>query len=294
MLGSFEQVINAFLLDRRASGLSPGTIATYKVHLHTFARWCQAHDVAFDQLTADYIRMFLAERQAQSQMRLIESYRRLRPFFRWVVAERYGADLMACVKHPKEPKRLMPALTVSQVKMLLALCSGESFVQRRDMALIRLLLDCGLRISEALKLRLEDVDLDEGKIVIHSGKGRKDRVVYAGHRTRQTLVRYLRVRKAALSHNLLFTNREGLSLTRRHAHQQLARIARRAGIEGVRVSPHILRHTFATWYLRNGGDVFSLQRLLGHASLSMTQRYLYLTESDVSAAHEKFSPGQCV
>jgi integrase/recombinase XerD len=290
MLGSFQQAVQGFLLDRRISGLTPATLATYKVHLDIFERWCQGNGISFQDLTTSHIRSFLAERQTKSQMRLVESYRRLRPFFRWAAQEEICNDLFATIRKPREPKPLVHALTVDQVKALIGATRGRGAIGERDEALIRLLVDTGLRISEALSLRLEEVNLADGRINVRRGKGQKDRIVYIGVKTVRALTRYLR-KGDDRSTGLLFLSRDDTPVTRRHAHQHMARLATKSGIENIRLSPHTLRHTFATLYLKSGGDLFSLQRQLGHTSILMTKRYLDLTEGDVAHCHALHSPG---
>jgi integrase/recombinase XerD len=290
MLGSFQRIFDAFLLDRRIAGLTSQTIETYRVHLRIFGRWCEAHDVSLPDLTKFLVRQFLAERQSRSQSRLVESYRRLRPFFRWTAAEGLCDDLFCSIRKPKEPTTLVPTLTIEQVRLMLALCRAQPRTANRNEALVRLLLDSGLRITEALKLRLDDVHLDDGNVRVRCGKGNKDRIAFIGMKTSRSIMRYLKAR-IAVGTDPIFDTRDGLPMKRRHAHQLIARLGANARISGVRVSPHTLRHTFATWFLRSGGDVFSLQRQLGHSSLSMTRRYLDLTQTDVAAAHGMHSPG---
>jgi integrase/recombinase XerD len=290
MLGSFQRIFDAFLLDRRVAGLTSQTLETYRVHLRIFGRWCEVHDVALPDLTKYHVRQFLAERQSKSQSRLVESYRRLRPFFRWGAAEGFCEDVFCSIRKPKEPITLVPTLNIEQVRLMLSLCRALPRTANRNEALLRLLLDSGLRITEALKLRIDDVHLDAGSVRVRCGKGGKDRMAFIGMKTSRAVLRYLKVRKA-VNTDTIFVTQDGLPMKRRHAHQLIARLGASARISGVRVSPHTLRHTFATWFLRSGGDVFSLQRQLGHSSLSMTRRYLDLTQNDVAAAHGLHSPG---
>lgn len=289
MLGSFQSAIQGFLLDRRISGLTSATLATYKVHLDLFERWCSNNAITFEDLTTAHVRSFLAERQTKSQMRLVESYRRLRPFFRWAAQEQLCCDLFASIRKPREPKPIVHALTVDQVKALINATRGRGTIGERDEALIRLLVDTGLRISEALSLRLEDVNLQDGCISVRLGKGQKDRIVFMGVKTVRAMTRYIR-KKGGLAAGTLFTSCNG-PLTRRHTHQHFVRLAEKAGIKNVRLSPHTMRHTFATLYLKSGGDVFSLQRQLGHASLTMSKRYLDLTDGDVALSHSAHGRG---
>jgi site-specific recombinase XerD len=151
-----------------------------------------------------------------------------------------------------------------------------------------------LRISEALALTSSDVDIENRRVFVRCGKGQKQRIVPMGPRTARAILSYIRLRnQIAASSSTLFLVEGGKAMNRRHAHQQIARIAKRAGIEES-VGPHRLRHTCALWFLRRGGDAFSLQKLLGHATLEMTKRYVSMTAADISAAHAKFAPGDVV
>jgi site-specific recombinase XerD len=190
---------------------------------------------------------------------------RLKTFWRWAASQGMCADITAGLRRPKQEQKLIPALTVQQLKSLLALCSKSSFVDRRNDALLRLLLDTGLRISEALGLTVDRLHLENGRAHV-SGKGQKERFVFIGPKTQRALLRYLAVRRnAAFGTDAVFVNRDGSPMNRRHAHQMIVRLARRVGIEGVRVSPHTMRHSCALLFLRRGGDALMLQRSLGHS-----------------------------
>jgi len=293
MLCTFEDAISGFLLDRRISGLTAASIQTYRCHLAVFYRWCSDRQRLFSELTAGDVREYLAQRQSLSQSRLVEAYRRLQPFFRWAEAENYCENLFEKIRKPKEPQTQVSALTKDHVKAMLATCRGGGLLGLRDEALIRLLVDSGLRVSEALALTVQDIRFDDGAIAVHRGKGQKDRTVYIGPKTCKALLRYL-CHRLKNPGGLVFLTRQASPLTRCSACHLISKIGRKAGIVGVRVSPHSLRHTFATWFLRSGGDVFSLQRQLGHASLTMTRKYLDLTAVDLASAHARHSPGNMV
>lgn len=293
MLCLFDDAISGFLLDRRISGLTPASIETYRIHLEGFKRWCLARKCDFSQVSVVEVREYLSERQSKSQSRLVESYRRLQPFFRWAATELQYGNPFDRIRKPKEPRTQVSALTEEHVKAMLANCKGCGELGLRNEGLIRLLVDSGLRVSEALALLVQDLRLDDGSIAVHSGKGQKDRTAYIGPKTRKILLRYLGQRLKIPS-CVVFLSRHGSRLTRTYACHLISRLGHQAGIVGVRVSPHSLRHTFATWFLRSGGDVFSLQRQLGHASLSMTRRYLDLTDLDVASIHARHSPGNLV
>jgi integrase/recombinase XerD len=157
--------------------------------------------------------------------------------------------------------------------------------ERRLHALISMLLDTGIRIEEALSLKGECVDLENLLITVY-GKGQKERVIPMSFELRKVLHRWL------LGHQfpLVFPTRQGAHMTQRNVLRDFKVVAKRLGISNVRVSFHTLRHTFAVNYIRDGGDVFRLQRILGHSTLEMTRRYVNLQTEDLSAVHNRLSP----
>jgi len=156
-----------------------------------------------------------------------------------------------------------------------------------------LLLDSGIRVSELVNINLEDVNLAEGWITIKVGKGGKERIVPVGSVVQKSLWKYInRFRSQPLTQKVtrLFLSDDGLPLTRSGIQQMLRRCGKRAGISGVRCLPHTFRHTFAKSYLVNGGDIFSLQKILGHSSLASVRTYLNLFGTDIKKQHQKYSP----
>jgi len=154
-------------------------------------------------------------------------------------------------------------------------------------------LKVGDRVSELVNIDIDDINLNEGLIKIRAGKGNKEQVLPIGSVVRKLLWKYLNCfRPQPLTtkiHGLLL-NSDGLKLTRNGVQQMLRRCGRRAGISGVRCSPHTFRHTFAKNYLVNGGDIFSLQKILGHSSLASVRSYLNLFGTDIKKLHQKYSP----
>ncbi len=160
----------------------------------------------------------------------------------------------------------------------------------RYQALVSLLLDTGIRLSELTALRVRDVDLVEGRCLVR-GKGSRERLVPLGGRCRRALRASLAARGRLDPSGPLFVGRGGSPLPRRTVQQVVRRLGGSAGITD-RCSPHVLRHSFARAFLANGGDVFSLQRILGHspASLQVTRRYVRLVDDDLRATHRRASP----
>ena len=219
--------------------------------------------------------------------------RSLRIFFSWLVSESLiETNPFDRVKIPRPPRKVIPAFSDSQIRQLLGVLDTRTAEGYRDYTIILTLLDTGLRVSELCNLKLGNLWLDEGMLKV-LGKGNKERLIPIGKQVQRLLWRYInrcRPEPAMAKYNFLFLTREGKPLTKDRAEKIMTYYGRKAGIEGVRCSPHTLRHSAAVRFLRNGGDVFSLQRMLGHASLEMTRRYCELADIDVKRAHMTASP----
>jgi site-specific recombinase XerD len=223
----------------------------------------------------------------------INTYMRsIRAFWSWLVSEEIiGTNPFSKLKIPKPPKKVMVTFSSYQIESLLGVMSG-SIDGNRDAVIVLTLLDTGLRVNEMINLKLADVWLEQGLIKV-LGKGNKERLVPIGKQVRKLLWRYInQYRPEPASPNIdnLFLNRNGRPLTKNRLDSIMKRYGKIAGLTGVRCSPHTLRHTFAINYLRNGGDVFSLQKILGHSSLEMTRRYCELANVDIEKAHATASP----
>ncbi len=216
----------------------------------------------------------------------------LKVFSRWLQREGYlRRHVLQDLTIPPSEHRLFPVFNDHQLAGLLKCAVGTSKRARRWSAMLWLLLDTGLRLAEFTDLTLEHLDLERGEARV-LGKGRRERLVPIGSSALLALRRYLEVRGGP-PRGALFLDDDGRPLSRNAVYRAVRRLSAKAGIEGVRCSPHTLRHTFATRFLTLGGDLLSLQRLLGHSprSLDVTQRYISLLDADIRAAHRRFSPG---
>jgi integrase len=200
-------------------------------------------------------------------------YRGLKRFCRWAVAEDYlPTDPMIGLDKPKPKEHPVPVLTDGEIGQLLKACEGTDFVSRRDLAMIRVLLDCGVRISEVAGLRLEDVDLKSHDVIHVTGKGGKSRAIPFGAKTGKALDRYIRERrnhKAADEPGLWLGQRGAMSVW--GVQERLKAIAAEAKVEGLHA--HRFRHTFAADWLANGGQERDLMRLAGWSSDAMLAVY---------------------
>jgi len=225
----------------------------------------------------------------------IQAYIRvLKAFFSWATREEYlKSNPMTVIPMPKSATKIINTFTDEQVAKLTDVCLRSAVNGHRDLTILLLFLDSGLRVSELVAIELDNVNLHEGHIIIHQAKGQKERIIPVGSIVQKSLWKYInQYRPRPLTDNItrLFLSNSGLPLTRNGIQQMMRRLARRAGITGVRCSPHTLRHTFSKRYLTNGGDIFSLQRILGHSSLASVRIYLNLSACDIKKQHQRFSP----
>ena len=272
--------VDLFLGAKAAEGASPKTITWYRMILmRAVAAFGADHPV--DRLTGPDLRAWLVELRTTLAPVSVAGYvRTLKVFGNWLQAEQLAeASALRALRKPRVPDKLIEPVPDDTLRRLLGLASV------RDRAIL-LLLDTGLRVSEAAGIRLGDLRPDGSVKVM--GKGAKERIVPIGTTARGAIVRYLGQRGPGTPDAPLFLGRRG-ALDWRGMQQVLKRLKVRAGITG-RCSPHSLRHTFARSYLVNGGDAFSLQRILGHTTLDMVKRYVSLADADLSERHRVASP----
>lgn len=272
-------------------GLSANTLLSYRRDLRRYQEFLQARgrtdpgEVVEADVTefAQHLRTGDAEHPALSGSSAGRTVVAVRGFHRFCLREGLAAsDPAAAVRPPAPPRRLPKAITVEEVTALLdAAGVGEPPRSLRDRALLEVLYGAGARISEAIGLDVDDVDLDRGTVLLR-GKGSKERLVPIGSYARAAVSDYLvRARPDLASHGrgtpALFLNARGGRLTRQSAWVVLRAAAERAGLSTEHVSPHTLRHSFATHLLDGGADVRVVQELLGHASVTTTQIYTLVT-----------------
>lgn len=229
-----------------------------------------------------------------SDLTVLAYHRALSAFFNRLEAEEtLPVNPMRRVPRPKVGQYLVKPFTEEQLKKLLEQPDVGTFTGLRDMALMCFLLDTGCRIAEVLSLTLEELDLERRTATV-LGKGKKERLVPFGARTLAWLERYLEKRWQSDACPNVFVNQYGEPLTVNAMSHRIAQYGRRAGLRGVRVSPHTFRHTFSVnWLLGNGqykGDTLSLQTILGHSTPAMTQRYVHLAGQDLRKLHDRLSP----
>ncbi len=219
--------------------------------------------------------------------------RAIRAFWTWLTTEEFiETNPFDRITVPKAPKKVITPFSDDQLRSFFEVIDAKSPIGFRDLALTQILLDTGVRVTELTGLETEDVNLVQRCLKVH-GKGDKERIVPFGVTIQKALAKYVNKHRPnplyPLSDNLFLT-RNGMPLTPNRVQSMIEMYATKAGIQGVRASPHTFRHTFAISYLRNGGDVFTLQRILGHETLDMVRNYVTLAQTDLQEAHLRCSP----
>ncbi|SFR31525.1 integrase/recombinase XerD [Microbacterium azadirachtae] len=266
-------------------GLAEHTLAAYRRDLGGYLAWLGEQGIDdTEAITPDVVAAFAAERASAEPPPAASSLARLqssvRGWHRFLAREGVAvADPSARLRPPKQPRRLPKALTIDQVERLLAAPSAEEPIGIRDRALLELLYATGARVSEAISLDVDD--LAHGDVLRLRGKGSKERIVPVGSFARAAVDAYLtRVRPALASSGRasakLFLGARGAPLSRQSAWLIIRAAAERAQITA-EISPHTLRHSFATHLLQGGADVRVVQELLGHASVATTQIYTHVS-----------------
>lgn len=284
-------------------GASPNTLSSYRRDLGRYTAYLHGRGVTEPSaVTEAHVTDFLAHLRegdadhaplaASSAARTLVA---VRGFHRFLALEGdVPADPAAAVSPPKAPSRLPKAISIDEVERLLAAASvGDTPVSLRDRALLEVLYGSGARISEAVGLDLDDIDTDEGVVRLF-GKGRKERLVPLGSYAADALGAYLvRGRPALASRGrgtpAVFLNQRGARLSRQSAWTALRAAAQRADLSG-HLSPHTLRHSFATHLLDGGADVRVVQELLGHASVTTTQIYTLVTVQRLREVYAQSHP----
>jgi site-specific recombinase XerD len=284
--------IEGFLLDKKARRMAGGTLRFYQQKLFLFVRFCDSQLITkIAQLTPDVLRRFLLwlEQAGHNPGGVHAAYRALRAFLLWFEAEVEPEGWRNPIRKVHAPRVAIEPLepvALDVVAALLNACQGENLTAIRDKALLLFLLDTGARAAEVCALDLADIDQVTGSVLIRCGKGGKPRIVRLGQKSRRAFRRYLRQRTANSAAAWLTDDGNRLTYDGLRAI-----ITRRSKLAGVRPpSLHSFRRAFAINFLRNGGDIYSLQRLLGHADLQVLRRYLAQTEGDILAAHARSSP----
>jgi integrase/recombinase XerD len=314
-----SKAVTGFLQFKAAEGLSPNTLTSYQHHLRQWSEY--AGDMPVSQVKTQDVRDYLVWLRTEykpqrwggrdhplSPKTLRNVHITLCAFFTWASAELRLTNLMKSIPAPRFEEPPIEPFSKDDVEALLKACEYSEpahtadrrrytmrrATAKRDQAIILTLLDTGLRASEFCALKIGDVDAQTGKVQVKHGrlggaKGGKGRTVFLGKATRRALWRYLAGREDGEDPEApLFTCKYDRPMNKDALRLLIVHLGQKAQVK--KCHPHRFRHTFSITYLRAGGDVFTLQALLGHSTLDMVRHYARIAEIDIQQAHRRASP----
>lgn len=299
---TFSQATEGFFLNATARGLSDATLRDYGNTIKRFSEFL-GEDLPISGITTQHIERFLSSQGHLSNKTLLNYHTGLSAFWTWATKEELvEKHIVRAIIAPKPEKREIVPFSENEIKLMLGSLEKSRAYTRpgkklsdhavlgaeRSRAILLLLLDTGMRASELCNLDIQHLDIRAQRVLV-MGKGSKERMLPFSARTGQVLWRYLATRPGAEKTEPLFTTLDGrFRMDRDDLRRRLSIIAGRAKVEGVH--PHRFRHTFAIQFLRNGGDPYTLQVLLGHSTMEMVRRYLAIAQTDLERAHKRASP----
>jgi len=297
-----QQDVSFFLLACRSDGLSPMTILDYQRKLAVFAAFLEAQGVETTKAVERvHIRRWELELQERMAMVSVGDYIRVvRRWCNWLVAEgTLKASPCAGIRPPKGDEHSTQTLSIEQIEDMLAVCDldyqegfADSWLGVRNKALLLVLLDTGIRRAEAARMQLQHLSHEVDTIRVIPGKNHRERVVGLHVKTQKALLRYLMLRrKLDVGHDFVWVSRELTPLIPESITNVVCTLGKRAGVKGVRCSPHTFRHTSATMALLNGATERDVKDELGHKTDSMVHRYTATIGSEHAAErHKAWSP----
>lgn len=279
-----QEVINEYILAMRARRLSPYTIKDYNTAFRKLMAFL-GEDKPFEEITVHELNEFLA-RLTVSNKTALNHHTALSSLWRWANTQGLvPANIVRQIPPPRPSRKEIQPLTREEFAAMLHAAEFGEF-PKRDKALLLAFLDTGARLSEIANARISDLNI-QGHYLVVLGKGNKERKLPLSDTTLKAILAYLDARglKPPFKHG---RGASLFDLTDSGIRKTIYRLSAEAGIH--RVNPHRLRHTFAILFLRNGGNIYALQKILGHTTLDMVKRYLALAQTDVDTAHAKASP----
>lgn len=286
---TLQAAFNEFLIEQQIRGNSLKTIDYYNYCLKPLLA-SLPQDLPVASLTLKDLQSYALQlRQRAIASNSVKSYvKGTKAFVSWLFQEQYIAEnLTEKFKLPKAQRKTIDVLTGAEITHLFKAFDTKTVLGLRDYCICALMLDSGLRKSEVIRLTVPDLHIAEGYIIVN-GKGNKQRFVPVGFRTQKHLLKYLAYRPAALRQNSVFLTDRNTPITK----AVLERLFKKLKIDLLtpRIRAHLLRHTFATRYLENGGNIYALQQILGHTSLDMVKKYVHLTTCKNVVNFSNYSP----
>jgi integrase/recombinase XerC/integrase/recombinase XerD len=284
-----QQALDGFLIEQKIRGNSDKTVIYYKSSVGRFIAFAGCN-LELSALSLPVLRQYVLHlREMDLNSITLQSYvRALRAFLTWCYSEELlPVNLSEKFRLPKAQRKEIDVLTDEEARRLMAFFNPRYLIHLRNYCICALMLDSGLRMNEVVTLDLPLLHLAEGYAIVN-GKGNKQRVVPLGLHSRKALLRYLNRRPGCAQTDRVFLMSDLRPITESTVKQLFRKLKKRVGIP--RIKAHLLRHTFATRYLENGGDIYSLQQILGHTSLEMVKRYVHTTHRKTVSKFSDFSP----
>ncbi|AOZ66879.1 TPA: site-specific tyrosine recombinase XerD [Haemophilus influenzae] len=292
-LALIDLFLNEYWIEK---GLSENTVQSYRLDLTALCDWLDKNDLSLETLDAVDLQGFLGERlekgyKATSTARMLSAMRKL---FQYLYREKYRVDdPSAVLSSPKLPSRLPKYLTEQQVSDLLNTPDVEVPLELRDKAMLELLYATGLRVTELVSLTIENMSVQQGVVRV-IGKGNKERIVPMGEEAAYWVRQFMLYGRPVLlngqSSDVVFPSQRTQQMTRQTFWHRVKHYAILADIDAEALSPHVLRHAFATHLVNHGADLRVVQMLLGHTDLSTTQIYTHVAKERLKRLHERFHP----
>lgn len=307
---SLSSLIDGYSICARSEGLSENTILLTRRAVEYFVRFLVNSDLptAVNSIGVKEIRGFILYLKEIDRFKnhptissdgrkltghTVNCYlRSIRAFWGWLLREGFvDNNLFARMKIPKPPKKIITPFTEEQIQRLIQNIDASTTMGVRDYAIVLAFLDTGMRLGELIGLKICDIDFRNSALKVF-GKGAKERGLPIGRRLMAAMWKYglHRPKPATGLINNFFLNKTGRPLTKNRVETIIKNLGEKAGLQGVRCSPHTFRHTFCIQFLRNGANIFTLQQMTGHSSIEVLRGYVALAESDIKEAHKKFSP----
>lgn len=292
-LALIDLFLNEYWIEK---GLSENTVQSYRLDLTALCDWLDKNDLSLETLDAVDLQGFLGERlekgyKATSTARMLSAMRKL---FQYLYREKYRVDdPSAVLSSPKLPSRLPKYLTEQQVSDLLNTPDVDVPLELRDKAMLELLYATGLRVTELVSLTIENMSVQQGVVRV-IGKGNKERIVPMGEEAAYWVRQFMLYGRPVLlngqSSDVVFPSQRAQQMTRQTFWHRVKHYAIIADIDADTLSPHVLRHAFATHLVNHGADLRVVQMLLGHTDLSTTQIYTHVAKERLKRLHERFHP----
>ena len=306
---SLSEFIDYYEICNRAEDKSLKTVTWYSANLKSFQNYLKSRHLpdTLDKIDIKVLRQYVIyllkknkyhghpiipeKTETLSASSVHGHVRTLRAFFSWLLAEGLiETNPARDLKPPKVYQKVVSTLSDDEIRAILAVFTPMHSSNARNQTLFMLMIDTGLRMGELINLKMDDVHMNGGLLKV-IGKGKKERIVPMGSNAQRSLQRYLfRYRPKPFNSSIdnVFLSVMGKQLTDNSVKLIFSRLAKRSGV--ARLHAHLCRHTFATRFLINGGDVFTLQQILGHSTLEMVRHYVNLASTHVAIQHQKYSP----